>query len=106
MHEQAVKNGWGGSLLKSLRVLQRSQRARASTALMAADGVNMITDVPGKLERWCEHFQLVSNIGGVDGTITERVPSFIASTGAPDNALDFEQLACEPTDEEVRAALI
>ena len=40
------------------------------------------------------------------GTNTKRVPSFVASTGTPDNALDCEELACEPTDEEVRAALI
>ena len=64
MHEQAVKNGWGGSLLKSLRVLQRSQRVRASTTLKVADGVNMITDVPGKLERWSEHFSWYKYVKG------------------------------------------
>ena len=49
---------------------------------------------------------LMINKAGFDGTITERVPSLIASTGSPDNALDHEELACEPTDKKVRAALI
>ena len=56
MHEEAVKNGWGGSLIRSLRVLQSHQKVRSSIALKAANGADVVPDVPGKLYRWHKHF--------------------------------------------------
>ena len=38
MYEKAVKQGRGGSLLKELRLLQRSQGSSSNTVLRAADG--------------------------------------------------------------------
>ena len=38
LHDEAVKRGHGGSLLKDLRLLQRSQKLKADTTLYAKDG--------------------------------------------------------------------
>ena len=61
-HEIAVLQGRGGSMLKDLCLLKRSQKLRVDTALLAADGRTKLTGISEKLERWREHFSQVCNI--------------------------------------------
>ena len=62
MYEKAVKQGRCGSLLKELRLLQRSQGLLSNTVLRAADGKGRITSTKEKLERWRQHFEQVTNV--------------------------------------------
>ena len=103
-HENAVKNGWGGSLLKSLRGIQRSQNVRSINALKATNGANVVSDVPGKLSRWREHFKSVTNVQAeVEDRVLESVPSVQLSDS--ESQYINESLACEPTEEEVKLAI-
>ena len=68
LHESAVRLGRGGSLLKDLRLLQRSQKLKSDVTLCAQDGTQLSSTFD-KLERWREHFEQVSNIS------THLVPS-------------------------------
>ena len=102
LHEAAVKLGRGGSLLKDLRLLQRSQKLRANTTLRARDG-SQLSSTMCKLERWCEHFQQVGNIStqlvdSVVGVVVGTPP--VLPTGEADNSL-----SSVPSTEEISVAL-
>ena len=57
-------------------MLQNSQRVKSNTALKAANGVDLMYDVPAKLCRWHEYFELMSNISGnVDVETLDRLSS-------------------------------
>ena len=61
LHESAVRLGHGGSLLKDLRLLQRSQKLKSDVTICSEDGTQLCS-APDKLEHWREHFEQVSNI--------------------------------------------
>ena len=62
MHEDAVRHGRGGSLLRDLKLIQWKQKLRTNTVLLAADGRSKLTSTSEKLERWKEHFSEVCNV--------------------------------------------
>ena len=103
LHESAVRLGRGGSLLKDLRLLQKSQKLKADTALLARDG-SKLSSTGSKLERWREHFEQVNNIS------TQLVASVVESVleTAPEPSLapgGDDSLLCVPSVDEIRAAL-
>ena len=103
LHEAAVRHGRGGSLLKDLRLLQRGQKLRASTALLTADGRAKLTSTADKLERWREHFDEVCNVSTeVMESVLDTIPEVLPQ-GADGNS--NESLSSEPTEEEIRAAV-
>ena len=61
LHDEAMKQGHGGSLLKDLRLLQGSQKLKADTTLYAKDS-SQLHSIADKLEHWREHFEAVNNV--------------------------------------------
>ena len=61
-YEMSVKSGRGGSQLKDLRILQRSQTSKTNSTLGAANGSDKVVSVEDKLERWQQHFEQVTNV--------------------------------------------
>ena len=104
MYEKAVKQGRGGSLLKELRLLQRSQGSSSNTVLRAADGKGRITSTKEKLERWRQHFEQVTN---VVSEVTEATLSMIpVCVYGEDLEVSDEVLIQEPSEDEVREAIL
>ena len=104
LHESAVRLGRGGSRLKDLRLLKRSQKLKAEATLCAQDGTQLYS-AGDKLERWREHFAQVSN------TSVRLVPSVIDAVletspelPEPSDECD-DSLASVPTEDEVRNAV-
>ena len=58
----AVKGGRGGSLLKDLKVLQRSQRPKTNSVLKADNDQDRIVSAEDKLERWRRHFGIATYV--------------------------------------------
>ena len=103
LHEYAVRLGHGGSLLKDLRLLQRSQKLKADTTLLAKDG-KQLSSTGSKLERWREYFAQVNNIStqlvdSVVEAVLETAPEIPQMPGGDDS------LSCVPSVDEIRAAL-
>ena len=101
----AVKGGRGGSLLKDLKVLQRSQRPKTNSVLKADNDQDRIVSAEDKLERWQRHFEIAtyvpteitdSSLGrtpqasqhGVDEDLGDEVNSM----------LENKKLVCVPTE--------
>ena len=61
-YEMAVKSARGGSLLKDLKVLQRSQRPKTNSVLKADNGQDRIVRAEYKLERWRRHFEIATYV--------------------------------------------
>ena len=102
-HELAVRLGRGGSLLKDLRLLQRSQKLKGDITLCAQDGTQL-SGTPARLERWREHFEQVSNVS------THLVPSITSEVLESAGNSQFtpecdDSLSSVPTEEEVAAAV-
>lgn len=103
LHETAVRLGLGGSLLKDLQLLQRSQKLRANSTLHAKDG-SQLTNTACKVMRWREHFEQVSNIStqlvdSVVGAVVRTTPM------PPEEAEVGNSLSCVPSVVEIAAAL-
>ena len=103
LHEAAVRQGHGGSLLRELKLLRCRQKLKADSMLLAQDGTQLHS-VVDKLERWREHFAQVGNVSvevaeGVLSSVLESVP-----LSAPvSNVIDG--LSSVPKECEIRAAL-
>ena len=61
-YEMAIKCGAGGSILKDLKALHRRQKPQVNSPLMASNGKDKLLTDEGKLGRWQEHFEKISNI--------------------------------------------
>ena len=98
-----MRLGRGGSLLKDLRLLQKRQKLKEDTTLLAADGTQL-NSTASKLERWRDHFTYVSNISTqlVDSVVVSVLETVPEPPPAP--AVD-ESLSCVPSVDEVRATL-
>ena len=111
-YEMSVKSGRGGSLLKDLRILQRSQTSKTNSALRAANGSDKMVSVEDKLERWRQYFEQVTN---VPTEITETSLDMACSRSCQGEGADSssgpgaeeqeEDLALEPSQQEIREAI-
>ena len=53
---------------------------KSRIALREANGVDMVADRSGELNRWCEHFELVTNVSyHVDADTVKEIPSILMS---------------------------
>ena len=103
LHESAVRLGRGGSLLKDLRLLQRSQKLKSDVTLCAQDGTQL-SSTSDKLECWREHFEQVSNISThLVPSITSEVLEFAVDPQSTPECDD--SLSSVPTEDEIGAAI-
>ena len=107
-YEMSVKSGRGGSLLKDLRILQRSQTSKTNLILRAANGSDKMVSVEDKLERWRQHFEQVTNVPTEIAETSLNMACSRSCQGEDDDSSSWpgteeqdEDLALEPSQEEI-----
>ena len=102
MHERAIKNGSGGSLVRDLKLLKNKQNLKTNTAL-ASSNQTLLTSTTDKLDRWHGYFSQLSN---VSTTIVGTIASSVAQLNpVVHNDDDVESLTRCPDEEEIKSAV-
>ena len=101
----AEQSGYGGSLIKELRLLRRHCSKPSATSLSAKGGSDLTRDVD-KLHSWAEHFaEFVNCLVNVSEATLEALPVIIPCPENGSNAPNNEELCANLSEEEIAVAI-
>ena len=102
MHERAVKNGSGGSLVRDLKLLKNKQNLKTNEALLSSNQT-LLTSTTDMLDHWHGYFSQLSNVSTtIVGTIASSVAQLNPVVHHDD---DVESHTRCPDEEEIKSAV-